>query len=802
MTAAPLAAASDSAAAGPAAPAASDSAAAAPGTPAPEERVGELRVVGITMTDPDRVLRSFGVPTGSRYSSDAVRRGISKLAQLGLFSDVWVERIQRDGAVDLVIHVRERPRIAKIDFSGNRKKETSELEKKLSLHAGEVYSPTVVQTQIDSLLTFYRTEGYARARVTAALDTTSGANQVGLRFTIDEGQKLQITRIVFAGASPGLENKLRKQLKTKKRNFFGGGSVKEEDFEEDRQKLETWYRSQGYRDARLVSHEVQGGDSSRHVTVVYTVEEGPRYVLGTVGWTGNTIVPTEELASTAKFRAGERYDASKLERVRAGAYATYSERGYLSVDVSPRETVRDSVVDVTFEVTEGAASSIRYVLFEGNRNTREKVMRRELAIHEGDRFRRSALMRSRDNLMRLGLFEDVTPDIGPADSSDVDLVLKVKEKQVGTASAGAGFTGETGLTGFIELGHNNVLGNGQSVSLHLERGSKTSDYFLSFTEPWFRDTPTLLGFSLYNSSVVRDFYRERRRGGSGKIGRPLPWPDYSRGAITYRLENVTIDDVDTVAAKASGATATTLASIQSGQGQLTSSMLFDFNRNSTDQLFYPTRGSRLIASSEFAGGPLGGDIRFNKQRVEGRLYLPSLFKHLTTMVKARGGFLGQFLGTGQAVPIYERFRLGGGTTTDPLRGYDDYQVVPAKFIREALVDSVFDHSTVVAPGDTVLSYRHNYETVRYPGGRFFTIYSFEQQFPIVNPMHGVVFFDAGNTWDLFHEIKPFDLKTSAGFGVRLEIPLLGNIGFDWGYGFNRDDGPRGKFHFLLGNVNF
>jgi len=764
--------------------------------------VGALEVVGNRLTDNDRILRSFGVASGARYAPDAVKRGIFKLAQLGLFSDVWVERSEHDGVVDLKIHVTERPRIARIDFSGNRKKESSELEKKLSLHAGEVYSPTAVQTQIDSLVRFYREEGFSEAHVSAALDTTAGPNQVAVRFTVEEGEKLQITRIVFVGAAPEYAAKLKKQLKSKARGFFGGGGVKEDQFDEDQQKLEAWYHSQGYRDMRVVSHQIKPGDTPRHVTLEFTIDQGPRYQLGDVTWSGNTVVPTADLVGGIRVRPLGRYDASKLDRLRASAYGDYAERGYLGVTIEPRETVRDSVVDVRFEITEGQPSMIRYVLFEGNKNTREKVLRRELAIHEGERFQRSALMRSRDNLMRLGLFEDVAPDVGPADSSDVDLILKVKEKQVGTASAGAGFTGATGLTGFLELGHNNVLGNGQSLSLHLERGSKVSDYLLSFTEPWFRDTPTLLGFSVYNSSVVRDFYRERRKGGSARIGRPLAWPDYSRGAVTYRLENVTIDDVDTVAARIAGTTAQTLATIQSGQAQLTSSTLFDFTRNSTDQPMYPTRGTRLIASSEFAGGPLGGSIEFNKQRLEGRWYLPGAFKHATTMMRARFGFLGRFPSEGRDVPIYERFRLGGGATLDPLRGYDDYQVVPGKYVHDAIVDSVLDHVTVVTPGDTVRIYRYGKERVRYPGGRFFTTYSLEQQFPIVNPMHGVLFFDAGNTWDLFHEMKPFDLLLSAGVGVRLEIPLLGNVGFDWGYGFNRDDGARGKVHFLLGNVNF
>src|SRR5204863_3590350 len=161
--------------------------------------------------------------------------------------------------------------------------------------------------------------------------------------------------------------------------------------------------------------------------------------------------------------------------------------------------VRGSVVDVTSGITEGRPSTIRMVNILGNRNTREKVIRREMAIHEGDRFRRSALVRTQGDIYRLGLFEDVQVDFTPADSTDVDINLKVKEKQVGTASAGAGYTSESGVTGFLELGHNNVLGNGQSVNLHLERGGRREDYYLSFTEPWFRGTPTLLGFTVFNT---------------------------------------------------------------------------------------------------------------------------------------------------------------------------------------------------------------------------------------------------------------------------------------------------------------
>jgi outer membrane protein insertion porin family len=409
-------------------------------------------------------------------------------------------------------------------------------------------------------------------------------------------------------------------------------------------------------------------------------------------------------------------------------------------------------------------------------------------------FRRSLLVRTQGDIFRLGLFEDVQVDFAPAESSDVDINLKVKEKQVGTASAGAGYTSESGLTGFVELGHNNVLGNGQSLSLHLERGGRRSDYYLSFTEPWFRDTPTLLGFSIFNTNRDRDIYTEARAGGSVRLGRPLRWPDFSRGSITYRLENVKITQLRPL----SLADSIALAGINLGAKTLTSSVELQFIRNTANNPFYPTRGTRLTVDDEFAGGPFGGSINFHKHRIDGRVYLPSIMPRFTTMVRARFGLLGAYGDQRYPFPTYERFRLGGGTTLEPLRGYDDYQVVPAKFSYFVTTADTFDRVAPVQLDSIRISRTH----VRYPGGAFMSVYTVEQQFPVVHPLHGVLFFDAGNTWDLWSEIRPLDLKVGAGIGFRMEIPLLGNIGFDYGYGFHRDDRPKARGHLLLGNVNF
>jgi outer membrane protein insertion porin family len=781
----------------PAAPAPDSSADAAADTAAEAAplHVGRVLVTGNVTSDSLRVVRTFEVFPGTLFSDEAVRRGMRKLYALGVFEDVSTSKDEHDGVVDVTIHVKERSRIGKFVFTGNHKKETADLEKKLFLRTGEAYSPTSVQTQVDSLLKFYRDDGYAQVKIEPGADTLAAPNQVAVRFDIVEGEKVRIARVIVHGAAGVPEDRVRKEMKTKPHKFFGGGDIKEENFEEDRQKVEAYERAHGYRDAHVVGHELVPGDTPRHLNYILTVDEGPRYRFGKVSWSGPKAVAEADLQKNWKGKEGDLYDASKIERVQGEAYAAYAEKGYLYLNVEPRESVRDSIVDVTFGVTEGQPSRVRYVNVVGNKGTREKVVRRQLSVHEGDRFRRSALERSRGDLMRLGIFSDVGMDFSAAESSDVDVNVKVVEKQVGTASAGAGYTSEAGLTGFIELGHNNVLGNGQALQLHLERGSTTSNYNLSFTEPWFHDTPTLLGFSLYSSSIDRDYFREARTGASVQIGRPLRWPDYSHLSASYRLENVAYDSL-TINVQPTVVDSITFADIHPGKIQLTSTFGLSFTRNSTDNPFYPTRGTRFSYVPEFAGGPFGGTVSYHKHRIEGRVYFPSLLHGVTTMLRARLGMVGEYMNQHETqVPSYERFRLGGGSTIDPLRGYDDYEIVPDEFDR--FVQERTDTSTVTG----VHKYEFTSVRVRYPGGRYFDTFTAEQQFLVVNPLHAVIFYDAGDTWDNRDGFAHQKLKMGAGVGFRLEIPLLGNIGFDYGYGFNRDDHPKWVGHFLLGNVN-
>ncbi|MFN8588099.1 MAG: outer membrane protein assembly factor BamA [Candidatus Eisenbacteria bacterium] len=760
-----------------------------PDTRAGNPVVGRILVAGNVHVDSARIVRTFDVPPGTRFSSDLVRRGTRKLTALGLFSNVQLLKNEHDGVVDITIVVAERPRLAGIRFSGNKKREDVDLEKKLFLRRGETYSYTQVQLQVDSLAEYYRSEGFPRAKISPKVDTLAATNEVDLTFQVVEGEKLRIGDIVFEGRTAFPPKKLRKVMKTKTKGLFGGGDLKDETFPEDREKLEEWYHNHGYRDMTVTGFEVlPPGKDPKRVTLRVSLAEGRRYRFGPVTWDGARTLDSTFLARTWNAKKAGLYDRSRIEKARGDVLGEYAEHGLLYVDLEPEEIVSDSTVELAFHVREGSPSLVRRVTILGNKGTRENVLRRELDVHEGDRFRRSALIRSQGDLMRLQLFEEVMPDISPAESTDVDVVFRVKEKQVGTASAGAGYTGEAGLTGFLELGHTNVLGNGQSLALHLERGGRSDrrreDYSLSFTEPWFKDSPTLLGYSLYSTTRELLEYDQRRRGASARIGRPLPWPDYSRGSLSYTFESMRISNVDT---------SLTIAGVSTNTDILTSTLEFNFLRNSTDNPFYPTKGTRLTVNEEFTGGPFGGELHYHRHRYEGRAYVPSVLKSVTTMMRLRVGTVGSYTWRHDVIPDYAKFRLGGGNTVDPLRGYMDYQVVPDRgnyWYRYNYVDSLGGYT------DSTLTRR------RYPGGRYMALATIEQQFPIVHPLHALLFVDAGNVWDERKYIKPFDLKVGAGFGLRMEIPILGNVGFDYGYGFNRDDGARWQGHFLLGNVGF
>ena len=759
--------------------AAIDSAIAAPPSELPEppeEAVPLIRAIrasGFVHVDSMVIIRTFGLHVGDPYAKDSVRDGVRRLFQSGLYTDVNVVDAPAANGVGLTVVVSERERIKGLRFKGGGKIEESKLKPKLTSAEGQLLDQGVLDLDASKIVEAYAEEGYALAKVQAQTET-AGPGVVNVIFEIQEGSKVKVREILIHGEQRDLTLRpedFKGAMKSRTPGFLRGGAYKPSQLDQDATQLRLFMRSRGYKDADVDSIRPAFGADGKSVSLHVYVREGSRYRFGNVSWNGNTVVPTEALDQVTTVNTFAPYNESAIHKSLEGAYTLYQEQGFLYLSIEPKFTERDSIVDVDFSVQEGNRTRVADLQIVGNTRTKENVIRREASVRPGDVFRRSALIRTQRDIFALGFFQDVTVDYEPTgDSSDINLTLKVQEKQTGTASAGAGFASSTGLTGFVELGHNNLFGNGQSVNIHLERGAKRSSYEVGFTDPWFRDTPLTLGFSLFNTSRELDVYDRRDAGGGVRLGRPIPWPDYTRGLISYDLRNVTLSNF---IAPVPGESSNLTSLRNTNWPRLVSSITLTFTRGSTDNPFYATRGSRATWTNTFAGGMLGGVESFYKGTFDIKNYT-RLQGPLVLMLRGRTGVLG-----GTSTPDYERFRLGG-TTVDYLRGYPDYYVVPrANITRDPITGIV---------------------TERYPGGRKMLIAGAEIQFPIADPLHGLFFFDAGNTWNSTREIDLGDLRRSVGFGVRFEVPALGRIGLDLGYGLDREEGAGWKTHFQLGNT--
>ena len=738
----------------------------------PGQRVGAVRAAGFSQVDSIVVIRTFGLRAGDAYSREAVREGVRRLYQSGLYTDVNVTDAPDAGGVALTVTVTERPRVHAVKFEGGGKIDDTTLKGKLTLAEGQLLDQGTLALDEAKIAEAYAEEGYARAKIASKV-APFGPGTIDVVFSIDPGEKVKVRDIVIHQLQPfpGLyANDLKDAMKSETPGFLKSGVYKPSYLEEDHTQLRLHMRSRGYKDADVDSIRPEFLPDGKSARLHVYIRPGERYRFGTVQWSGNASVGTEALQAVTAVVPNAPYSEPQIHKTLEGAYTLYQELGYLYLSIEPQFAEHGSVVDVVFTIQEGTRSRIADLQIVGNTRTKENVIRREALVRPGDVFRRSTLIRTQRDIFALGFFQDVQVDYAPTgDSADINLTLRVQEKQTGTASAGAGFASSTGLTGFLELGHNNLFGNGQSINLHLERGGKRSSFELSFTDPWFRDTPLTVGFSLFNMEREYDVYDRRDVGGGVRFGRPIPWPDYARGLISYDLRNVTLKDFDPPLPGESG----NLTSLRNSDWpRLVSSVTATFSRVSTDNPFYASRGSRLVWTNTFAGGPLGGVEQFYKGTLDLKTY-SRLTGPFVLMVRGRTGFLG-----GKSVPEYERFRMGG-TTVDYLRGYEDYYVVPrANITRDAL-------GRVVE---------------RYPGGRRMLIAGAEIQFPVAEPLHGLLFFDAGNTWNSTREVDLGDLRRAVGFGVRFEVPALGRIGFDVGYGLDREEGAGWRTHFQLGNT--
>lgn len=707
-----------------------------------------LKVTATTAKyDPTLIIRTSGFTEGQVYTATAFRSALTdairKIFDLGLFAQITAETTRIADGVYLNFAVQEYPKLKTIEFEGYRRVKKRELQARIKTKPGEILTANRIFEWQRELLNFYKQKGFLLVNIQPVQNSQDTAGEVTLTFQIDEGDPVKIRNIEIYGNEHFTDPQIEIKLVNRQKTWYRKGNLKEEELARDLDRIIDFYKQRGFIDARIIDYDVKFDRGWVDINIY--LSEGPKYYFGPPSVTGNKVIDSNRLFSLIRYRPGTVYNIKLAQATLNEMYGIYSEEGYIYAQITPIESINMDTVYINYEITEGIPALIRLVKIEGNQQTRDKVIRREISSLPGSVFKRSEIIRSQRDIFNLGFFDDVTIDYRQIDTTGtIDLIYKVKEKSFfGTIGAGITYSAQDKLAGYIELQQPNLLGRGWRSSLKLERGGKKTDFQLSFTEPWLFDTPVSAGFEV--SYLTRDYnYYSKQIMSSGfSFSRPLAL-DYSRAYFSFRISD---GYVPRASISSNYQPSKTFNVYRDTVHKTSFQPSITLTRDSRDYIYNPLTGSVNTYTLDFSLG----DIRFHRHILDLTQYLP-LFWKFGIKGRVRFGYISGF-NNRDTIPLSERF-YPGGTGLDGIRGYGESSIGP-------------------------------YEAGFPVGGTFLNIFSFEYRLRLNPQLTFLAFFDAGNTWNYPKQFSLSDQKRGAGIGVRLEIPMLGLIGFDIGYGFDK-----------------
>ena len=821
---------------------------------APKYTIAEIKVTGASNYE-DFVLIGFsGLAVGDAVNvpGDAITNAVKRFWKQGLFSDVKIlaTKIQ-DGKVWLTISLKERPRVSEINYNGLKKSEKEDLELKLGITKGNQITPNISDRAKKIIEKFLEEKGYLNA--VANVYQHNDPNKAGfviVDINVDKKIKTKVHQLFFTGNVALTHNQLDKAMKKtnekKLRNFFKTKKFVRELYEKDKVAVIDKYNEIGYRDAYIVADSVKSFDE-KSVDIYMTVNEGKKYYYRNIKWIGNTIYPYEYLNAVLGIKKGDIYNHKKMmERIQTDDDAVsklYQNRGYLFFQLDPIEvnTDKDSI-DFEMRMFEGKPATINEIGIKGNSRVYEHVVRRELRTKPGQLYSQEDIMRSLRELAQMGHFdpEKIKPDIQPDPENgtvDVNYELETKGSDQIEFSAGWGSTGVVGSIGlkFSNFAIQNLFkpdtyrivpqGEGQTLTINGRTSGKSySSVSLSFLEPWLGGKrPSSLSASIYystqssvsaryssaysnyitsmysGSSASSTAYQSemdpdkymRTLGFSLGYGKRLNWPDdyfTFQSELSYQLFMLSQWYY--------------LPPLTDGKYH-NFSLNLTLSRNSIDNPTYTRSGSTfslglkitppysLLNGKNYANDKMTNAerykfIEYHKWTFSGKTFSPITNDNkLVFMSRAMFSYLGHY--NKNARSPFETFYMGGdgmssytsyGTDYIAMRGYTSGSLTPYDSKVGSNVGYVYNKFTM---------------ELRYP-------LSLEQSATI----YVLSFAEAGNCFNKISDYNPFNLKRSAGIGVRIFLPMFGMMGIDWGYGFDKDNtSTTGKvsgsqFHFVLG----
>ena len=821
--------------------------------------VGGVTVEGNDHHSPDQIIQISGLQKGLEVTvpGDEMSSIVDRLWRQRFFEDVAVvidSLVPTRDTAYFKIAIVERPRVSRWTFSGVRSGEEKELLDRLNLRRGGEFSDYVSETASGIIKRYYKEKGFLNCEVNVTTKRDPMIRSaIRVNFGVNRGEKVKIQTITFNGADHVKESKLvRSMKKTRDKrfmNFFSSKKFNETEYDNDKRSLISAFNEAGYRDARIVKDTMYYVEPGR-VQIDFDIDEGKQYFFRNITWTGNSVYDSDALNRILMISKGDIYDVVTMEkRLIGGGKQTeydvsklYRDNGYLFFNIQPVElNIEGDSVDVELRVVEGKPATLNDIVINGNDLTNERVIRRQIFTRPGYLYSQSDFERSIREIASMGQFDPesiadpakgwaILPNAG---NNTVDIVYNVTEKPSSQLELSGGWGGNT-FVATVGVSFNNFstrrffdktawrpvpLGDAQNLSLRFQtNGTYYTSLSASFSEPWlFGKKPTSLSMSAYYTRQTRSmpylniFNNEQFMevyGFAAGIGKRLKWPDnyfvlYNQLSWqTYKLQDWEYQFL-----------------FDTGISHNLSYTL-SLSRTSTDQQIYPRQGSDFSFSLQLTppysllrkkdngirdvdGNPTYAanwkDINYNLQSSEDRYkwieyhkwsFKGSLFTKivgdLVLMARAQFGYLGYYNRNWGYSP-FEGFRVGGdgmsgydtyGSEIIALRGYENYSLTP-----EA---------------------RSSYsQTGNYYAGNVYDKFTVELRYPVIlqpqSTIYALLFLEGGNCWSDIRDFNPFQIRRSAGAGVRVFLPMIGLLGVDWGYGFENKDGNGGShFHFVIG----
>jgi outer membrane protein insertion porin family len=723
-----------------------------------EQIISSIGPEGNKRIDTGAIARKIQTKSGDIYSPTAIRTDLKAIFAMGYFDDVKVKIEEGAEGKKIIFQVTEKPLISKVEYSGINELEETEVKEAANVNANTIVNPATINKSSEAIKALYKSKGYYDSKVTPQISYPN-KDQAVVRFTIEEGAKIYIKEIAFVGNKSFDSDELTKVIKTSEKGFLSwltdSGLLKTDQLNQDSAAIGSFYNNQGFLEVKVSDPVVKQEGEWLYIT--FNVEEGPRYMVGTIDIKGDMIADKQVLRELLSIQNEKFINRKVLREDVLKITDYYAEHGYAFADVRPNmdKSATGARVDIVLTIDKGALVYIDRIAITGNTRTRDNVIRREIEVQEGGVFDSKALRASSEALQRLEFFEEVNVHPEPSlDPTKMTVLVDVKEKNTGQFSVGMGYSSVDSLMFMAEVSENNFLGRGDKVSLSGNISGKSTLFNLSYTDPHLRDSKLSWGADLYNMSREYDDYDKDSTGGALRLGYPV-WEKWKAfGAYSY--EDTTLSNVSPFASS---------IILQSMDINVTSAVRLALVRDTRDRITLPSKGSQNQVSVKYAGGIFGGDSQFTKVEASSGWFFPL---PLTTVFHVKGSAGQIWENETNKLPVYERFYLGG---MNSIRGFEYGKVSP--------IDPL---------------------TLERIGGDKMWYGNIEYIFPLMKEagLNGVLFFDVGKNMagDMDWTIEDY----SKGTGLELRwISPMGPLRLVWGYNLDpKDDEDQAVWDFSIG----